>query len=74
ASLIWLDESWSLRLLLSSAVPGTSPVASPGRLGRTLATSVQLRVPLLAALASLIWLDESWSLRLLLSSLGILGA
>jgi hypothetical protein len=43
-------------------------------LGRTLAASVQLRIPLLAALAGLIWLDESWSLRLLLSSLGILGA
>lgn len=42
-------------------------------LGRTLAASVQLLVPLLAALAGLIWLDESWSLRLLLSSLGILG-
>jgi drug/metabolite transporter (DMT)-like permease len=43
------------------------------QLGRTLAASVQLLVPLLAALAGLIWLDESWSLRLLLSSLGILG-
>ncbi|MFQ2226070.1 DMT family transporter [Aeromonas hydrophila] len=42
-------------------------------LGRTLAASVQLLVPLLAAMAGLIWLDESWSLRLLLSSLGILG-
>ena len=43
------------------------------QLGRTLAASVQLLVPLLAALAGIIWLDESWSLRLLLSSLGILG-
>ncbi|MFC5707811.1 DMT family transporter [Aeromonas eucrenophila] len=43
------------------------------QLGRTLAASVQLLVPLLAAMAGLIWLDESWSLRLLLSSLGILG-
>ncbi|WP_412840567.1 EamA family transporter, partial [Aeromonas dhakensis] len=42
-------------------------------LGRTLAASVQLLVPLLAALAGLIWLDESWSLRLVLSTLGILG-
>lgn len=43
------------------------------QLGRTLAASVRLLVPLLAALAGLVWLDESWSLRLLLSSLGILG-
>ncbi|UBO72753.1 DMT family transporter [Aeromonas rivuli] len=43
------------------------------QLGRTLAASVQLLVPLLAALGGLIWLDESWSMRLLLSSIAILG-
>lgn len=43
------------------------------QLGRTLAASVQLLVPLLAALGGLIWLDESWSWRLLLSTLGIMG-
>ena len=43
------------------------------QLGRTLAASVQLLVPLLAAMAGLLLLDESWSWRLSLSSLGILG-
>jgi len=48
-------------------------LASGALAGRTLAASVQLLVPLLAAMAGLLLLDESWSWRLSLSSLGILG-
>ncbi len=42
-------------------------------LASSTAATVQLSVPVLAALAGVLWLDEAFTLRLLLASAAILG-
>jgi drug/metabolite transporter (DMT)-like permease len=75
------DAHWDARGAMLAIVSGslTSGVGyaiwyrALAGLDATRAASVQLSVPVLAALAGVLWLDEQLSLRLVLTSVAILG-